>query len=237
MDHQAMERLLQTIEALGFDQSLEQILFKKASFCLPRFSLSMIQQREEGLLGFHLFFERSGSSAYSFPYYDAFLRKSMSIPDLEVSGVSARELEMRMEKIEWKIFFNDDKEKIAGLQGWDFFQTVETINSDLFSLGTTEQGKEAALLLKVRFWADLPGAEEYWNASLKSRYEIVQRFYLSPEGGITTEEAYRFLQNRWMEKQLQAKKKEEVLETALGKENKGGHTKKQLRKGFNKNKT
>lgn len=45
--------------------------------------------------------------------------------------------------------------------------------------------------------------------ALKNRFEISQRFYLFNNGScISAEEAYRFLNNRWMEKSLQVKKKQ-----------------------------
>ena len=39
--------------------------------------------------------------------------------------------------------------------------------------------------------------------------EVSQRFYFfKDQPGISVDEAYRFLQNRWLEKQMQAKRKE-----------------------------
>ena len=39
-----------------------------------------------------------------------------------------------------------------------------------------------------------------------------QRFYFfEAQTGISVDEAYRFLQNRWLEKQMQAKRKEPVV--------------------------
>jgi len=45
--------------------------------------------------------------------------------------------------------------------------------------------------------------------ALRSRLEVSQRFYIVDGEGITVEEALRFLQNRWMEKRMQAKRKEQ----------------------------
>jgi len=40
---------------------------------------------------------------------------------------------------------------------------------------------------------------------------LSQRFYFfEAQTGISVDEAYRFLQNRWLEKQMQAKRKESV---------------------------
>ncbi|MBC7507604.1 MAG: hypothetical protein H7320_02475, partial [Ferruginibacter sp.] len=44
---------------------------------------------------------------------------------------------------------------------------------------------------------------------LKNKSEVSQRFYFfEGQRGISVDEAYRFLQNRWLEKQMQAKKKQ-----------------------------
>ena len=46
---------------------------------------------------------------------------------------------------------------------------------------------------------------------LKIKSEVSQRFYFfEGQAGISVDEAYRFLQNRWLEKQMQAKRKEPV---------------------------
>ncbi len=44
---------------------------------------------------------------------------------------------------------------------------------------------------------------------LKNKSEVSQRFYFfEGQTGISVDEAYRFLQNRWLEKQIQAKRKQ-----------------------------
>ena len=46
-------------------------------------------------------------------------------------------------------------------------------------------------------------------SSLKGRFEISQRFYLSSDSNrISVKEAYRFLNNRWIEKIMSTKKKQ-----------------------------
>ena len=54
--------------------------------------------------------------------------------------------------------------------------------------------------------------ELFGNISpLKNKSEVCQRFYFfEGQTGISVDEAYRFLQNRWLEKQMQAKRKESV---------------------------
>jgi hypothetical protein len=43
---------------------------------------------------------------------------------------------------------------------------------------------------------------------LKNKSEVSQQFYIfEGQTGISVDEAYRFLQNRWLEKQMQVKQK------------------------------
>ena len=72
-----------------------------------------------------------------------------------------------------------------------------------------EEGREVAVGLKLKYWAGKPYQELFGRISpLKSKTEVSQRFYLCEgQAGISVEEAYRFLQNRWLEKQMQAKRK------------------------------
>ena len=63
--------------------------------------------------------------------------------------------------------------------------------------------------LKLKYWAGASYQELMGSISpIKSKSEVTQRFYFF-QGltGITVEEAYRFLQNRWLEKHLLPKRK------------------------------
>lgn len=78
------------------------------------------------------------------------------------------------------------------------------------NLTSDDEGINIADCLKFKFWCDTPVQEMINNINvLKSKFEISQRFYLFNNGScISAEEAYRFLNNRWMEKNLQARKKQ-----------------------------
>jgi hypothetical protein len=58
-------------------------------------------------------------------------------------------------------------------------------------------------------WADVSALVPGIGA-LKNQYDISQRFYISEGHGISTEEAYRFLCSKWMEKKMAVKKKQET---------------------------
>jgi hypothetical protein len=80
----------------------------------------------------------------------------------------------------------------------------------LSALESVEDGKAIALDLKLKYWAGIPYHEYAGIIShLKSKSEISQRFYFfEGQTGISVDEAYRFLQNLWLEKQMQVKKKQ-----------------------------
>ncbi len=56
-----------------------------------------------------------------------------------------------------------------------------------------------------KFWRDSPLQSLIPVLSfLKSKHELSQRFYVIDGNGITASEAYRFLNNRWMERKMYA---------------------------------
>jgi len=81
---------------------------------------------------------------------------------------------------------------------------------DLIALEAVEEGKAISISLKLKYWAGIPYQELVGNISpLKNKSEVSQRFYFfEGQAGISAVEAYRFLQNRWLEKQMQAKRKQ-----------------------------
>ena len=63
--------------------------------------------------------------------------------------------------------------------------------------------------LKLKYWSGISYQELFGNISpLKNKSEVSQRFYFfEAQTGISVDEAYRFLQNRLLEKLMQAKRK------------------------------
>jgi hypothetical protein len=102
---------------------------------------------------------------------------------------------------------------------WEKEQKVESVIEGLSELEKSEDGKAVAVGLKLKYWDGISYQELFGNISpLKNRSEISQRFYVfEVQTGISVDEAYRFLQNRWLQKQMEAKRKEtanaEISET------------------------
>jgi hypothetical protein len=184
--------LAEALEKLGFDDSLHTTLHTYSSLILHKFNVHTQAVKERDVLKFNLFFQRK-ENAYSCLYYDAILRKEIVVQNIVVDGIHIKDLDEKMEKIDWKNLF--DKE-----------QHISSIINDLKTLDATKEGKQYSDQLKVKHWSDTPLENIMGISFTKSRFEIAQRFYFLENGnGISIEEAYRFLNNKWMEKQLRKK--------------------------------
>ena len=118
-----------------------------------------------------------------------------------------------MAEIDWKDAFAFDlakQQSIEDKSSWDKEHKIESVIDSLSALESVEDGKAIALDLKLKYWAGIPYHEYAGIIShLKSKSEISQRFYFfEGQTGISVDEAYRFLQNLWLEKQMQVKKKQ-----------------------------
>jgi hypothetical protein len=93
---------------------------------------------------------------------------------------------------------------------WEKELKVESVIESLSELEKSEDGKVVSVGLKLKYWAGIPYQELFGNISpLRNKSEVSQRFYFfEGQTGISADEAYRFLQNRLLEKQMQAKRKQ-----------------------------
>jgi hypothetical protein len=119
----------------------------------------------------------------------------------------------QMSNIEWKKVFDFIEKKTWTANdktSWENEQKIETIITSMAAIETTEEGKSVAATLKLEYWTGSAYFEIFDNISpIKNKAEISQRFYCSEgQPGISVDEAYRFLQNRKLEKQMQAKRKQ-----------------------------
>ncbi len=213
MNIQNIVSLAEQLLSLGFENTnsslLKRICFKPANF--------MISQRVEKAkeqLNFHLFFQKdSKQNSYALIYYDAVLQKETDLTSTTINGISTSSLENRMAEIDWKIAFELDVKKqwsVDDKSTWENELKIESIVEDLNALQISEEGKTIAVSLKHKFWTGATYQELFGNISpLNNKHEVSQRFYFSEgQAGISVDEAYRFLQNRWLEKQMQIKRKQ-----------------------------
>ncbi len=213
MNIQNIAELSKQLEVLGFHDAgsllLKRICFKPANFYLLQRVI-----KEKDVMLFSLYFEQlQKTDSYRLQYYDVTLQKANGSLALPVDGVNAAELEKQMAAIDWKKAFSIDEKKQWNLDDkstWETELKISGIMDNLSEIEQLETGKVIASALKQKFWAGTLHQEIVGSITLvKNKADVNQRFYISEDGGgITTDEAYRFLQNKYMEKQLQLKRKQ-----------------------------
>jgi hypothetical protein len=210
MNIQNISALANQLQALGFGDWGYPIL-KRVCFKLDNFFITQKVERVNDLLCFEIYFEKKNSNdEYVLKYYDAMLQQEVSFSAEEINGVNILSLEKQMAAIDWKKAFELDEQKPwdgADKRVHDNEQKVEVIITELKQLETTDEGKAIASGLKLKYWSgsgyyDLFGV----ITATKTKSEISQRFFVfDGQPGISIDEAYRFLLNRRLEKQMKKK--------------------------------
>jgi hypothetical protein len=168
---------------------------------------------EKDKLSFQVFFEKDvRQDIYVLLHYDAILQRGTSLIDAAINGINITNLKKSMIEIDWKNAFDFFTKKQLNLEdktSWEKEVKVESVIESLSELEKSEDGKVVAVGLKLKYWAGISYQELFGNISpLKNKSEVSQWFYFfDKQIGISVDEAYRFLQNRWLEKQMQAKSK------------------------------
>ena len=205
--------LIVQLQSLGFEKAGYSFL-KRISFKPEKFILSQRVEKGKDHLSFQLFFERDAKQGiYVLLYYEASLQKETPLINSIINGINPTRLEKSMLDIDWRSAFDFDTKKQLNLKdkaSWEKEQIVESVIEALSELEKFEEGKVISVGLKLKYWSGTSYQKLFGNISpIKSKYEVSQRFYFSEgQTGISVDEAYRFLQNRWLEKDMQTKKKE-----------------------------
>jgi hypothetical protein len=213
MNIENISALMGQLQSLGFENAGYSLL-KRISFKPENFILSQKIEKAKDKLSFQLFFEKDvKQSVYVLSYYDAILQKETPLTDAAINGINTSNLEKSMIEIDWKNAFDFVTKKQLNLEdktSWEKELKVESVIEGLSELEKSEDGKVVAIGLKLKYWAGISYQELFGNIGpLKNKSEVSQRFYFfESQTGISVDEAYRFLQNRWLEKQMQAKRKQ-----------------------------
>lgn len=229
MNIENVAALAAQLESLGFGDA-GYLLLKRISFKPENFILSQKMEKAKDKLSFQLFFKKEVSiGMYVLLYFDAVLQKATPLINAAINGINTTILEKSMTEIDWKSAFDFVTKKQLNLDdktSWEKEQKVESIIESLSELEKSEDGKTVSVGLKLKYWAGIPYQEMFGNISpLKNKLEVSQRFYVfEGQTGISVEEAYRFLQNRWLEKQMQANKKQLDNQTEEPIEESGNNT-------------
>lgn len=225
MNIQNIVALSAQLKELGFDEMdsnlLKRICFKPEGFCI-----STKYKKEKDLVCFDIYLERTKTDGnYILKFYDAFLCKETKITATEINGVSVFGLRQKMQQVNWNAAFNFNEHKNFSAENsssWQMESTIEAVIDGFEKLEASDEGKVISNSLKMEYWANIPTITQILSSSGGiTRPEIRQRFYfLEGEAGISMDEAHRFLQNKWLERQLQLKKREPNETEATTRDNK-----------------
>lgn len=213
MNIENVEALAKQLAAIGIENATSSLL-KRICFHPEKFTLERRIAKGSDTVSLQFLFQKAESAfEYALCYYDASLLNEPQMPEEAVNGVSIPALDQEMSEIDWKKAFALDESKPIVLDDkrtWEEEARIEAVVSHLASLEASGEGKRLASMLKQKYWFGfappiLLGA----ITPVKDKADISQRFY--PQGGqslISVDEAYRFLQNKRLEKQMQGQKKQ-----------------------------
>lgn len=214
MNIKSIMNLSGQMKSLGFSDLIHPLV-KRICFKPKRFVLCYQVEKVDNILRCLLSFERDDKalSGYKFSYYDAFFQPSQFYNGT-VDGVDISLLAKRMAEINWMKAF-DFSEKQTGVDlGEELFEDelkVADVVDSLSILHSSVEGQRVAVSLKQRYWFGIAGQESEGiaNMAIKGNADVSQRFYvMDGQPSISVDEAYRYLQNRWLEKEMLARRKQ-----------------------------
>ncbi len=212
MNKEQLLKLTGELQQIGFED-IEGSLLQRICFLLPAFTLQRSVIHADDLFVFQLRFVRDDNQHYSFQYYDVQLQKIVHA-ETDVCSVDLRALHQQLLTVDWSTFKSAD-----AVCSWEDAKLVEQICEQLEKLETTEEGKIIARQLKLQFWCGQVSEALYSTHSMgKQKNMISQRFYVNAEHPIKTDEACRFLQNKWIEQQMNFRKEKIATEESLKEE-------------------
>jgi hypothetical protein len=228
MNIQNISDLSAQLKEIGFD-NMGYPLAKRICLLPEEFIINEKQVKENEQIVFNFHFQRDKKlNGYLLVYYDAILQKEIALTTLVINGVDISELQEGMNTVDWKMVFDFNTKRPFNPDdklSYENEQKIEQLMTALSELELTDEGKQVSILLKQKCWSEIQYNELMGNiTSVKSKAELSQRFYYAErQACISADEAYRFLQNKWLEKQLLAKRKQQEVtnDSDAGEESKG----------------
>ena len=213
MNTQNISALSAMLIRTGFEEGIGYRLLQRICFNPAAFSLIERLQKNKDVLTCLLHFERNGTE-YTCGYYDVSLVKGIVMPERSIGGINLAELDLAMGAIDWPIGVGEKEFRLDDEATWKREKAIVQAVNQLTRLSATEEGKYFADTLKLKHWAEAGLEDLIGNLNaIREKFEISQRVYFIEGEGIPVDEAYRFLLNRWMEKKMRARKREQGKET------------------------
>ena len=203
MNERNIEHLKARFEQLGFAALVETELRCRICFSPPAFELVHTVMSGADRCRFVVSLQRGDAALYDVISYQAVLRKEILVPPKLLLT------DQKMSAVKWAAMAGNNFEmldrKSIGL-AYDLLKELEEMGSD-------------ADVLKFKYWVDTLLESLMPNfTALKNRYEIAERFYLVDDAHVISfAEAARFLNSKWIERQLVANRKLLVKKSEGGK--------------------
>ncbi len=212
MDLQNIETLSALLKALEFSAEMDEKLFWNACFRQKEFCIKEQKVFGHDMMSYQVLFkENIANGKLICAHFDASLRKEIQLEPTTVEGINMQKLDDEMKAINWKDaseFRSTSEYNLSDRESWKQQAAIEKVMLHLETLGATTEGANIADTLKYKHWIDLSLENMIPNLyHQRSKFEFNQRFYIIGEEGITAIEAFRFLNNRWMQRRAQEKKK------------------------------
>jgi hypothetical protein len=220
-----IELLSERLITLGFPSTVVTQL--KCHICFAPRQFDLCKQVSTGTdqCLFSVRFEKEANEQYQMKYYIATLRRPVVVPQ------ELTDIDRKMAAIDWGLISDG---RLGAKQ-----QLIEKIEEATALFRQLQELGPGADLLRYKYWlgTDLENLILF-PPQHKASWEISERFYFFSEmDQISFSEAIRFLNSRWMERQLQSRKKmeERSLEAEGGDNGRGLLLKKKSRNGSRKN--
>jgi len=201
------------LKEIGFGQ-MDVLILRHTCFKIASFQILRSVEKGSDQLCFLFHFEKvKNSDQYSLLYYDVSLQKRIIFDTGLEDSDDIFSIDDEMASIDWKTFLQEAEQGTIPLkQTWEIERKVEQITEKLIAISVHENGRSLTERLILKYWAgNLPVEIVKSIVTVKVKPDISQRFYPSGDSLITIDEAYRYLQNRWIERQVHQKQKDSKI--------------------------
>lgn len=185
-----IEQLAARLESLGCEPTIQQKLLAILCFAPTQFEIQQRVELNGDTCCFSVHCVAGEKGLFDAIYYTAVLIKKPALTD------ELRTLDEAMQAVPWQTIYQYSK-------GIDVVMNIQMEN--VIALMGTLIETDTEGVLRYTHWAGTALEHLVPQLSqLKLQYEVSQRFYLLPnQPPIRFQEAFRFLQSRWMERKIQ----------------------------------
>lgn len=201
MSKNELKHLANGLKALGFPERIAE----EATYCIETkhtaFHLYYHKEVGDDQLMYDLSFSKKNDQ-YQLTGYELTLKEA-SIPDLNIHGISTKDLDKKLKEVDgWYDKFLDlETEARMSKQQYDeVVSFISSTNNELYRLAEYKEAEEAAKLLMYKYFPQSE-YEKFFSGypQLQQQYEHKQTSSVSGDVVLTANDAYRCLKAEVME--------------------------------------